>query len=254
MALYARACRTSPPPAAPFAAWLVELVWDGPGWPEVRLAEFAPALGAKGLTRVADLVTERTAAADPDSWREQWAAQYLREQLAAASGDIDAYVAVLAENLKHTDRYRVIATVLSDAARPADAVGWARRGLADHPTNPFRRPTARPPGGSTDRPRRSGGCAAGATSGLRAPPDHHRLPRPVTIANRVGADPRPVTEWALDDLRDRHRIRPTFLRKLAAGQDKVTHVRAVKDLMRNGLPTTGSDSDSDWPAPSRPPH
>jgi len=136
MALYAHACRTSPPPAAPLATWLVELAWDGPGWPEVRLADFAPALGLEGLARIAALVAERTAAADPDSWHDEWAAQYLREQLAAASGDVDAYVADLAEDLKHPDRYRTIAAILRDAGRAVDATSWARRGLADHPRNP----------------------------------------------------------------------------------------------------------------------
>ena len=59
MSLYARACSAAPPSPAPLAAWLVALVWDGPGWPDVELADFAPALGVKGLARIGDLVTER---------------------------------------------------------------------------------------------------------------------------------------------------------------------------------------------------
>src|SRR5450755_3850890 len=42
LSLYAWACRAAPPPPSPLAAWLVALVWDGPGWPDVELADFAP--------------------------------------------------------------------------------------------------------------------------------------------------------------------------------------------------------------------
>lgn len=48
MGLYARACSASPPLPAPLAAWLVGLVWDGPGWPEVRPTDFAPRWGSRG--------------------------------------------------------------------------------------------------------------------------------------------------------------------------------------------------------------
>ena len=41
MEVYARACRAAPPRAAGLAAWLVKLVRDGPGWPDVVLREWA---------------------------------------------------------------------------------------------------------------------------------------------------------------------------------------------------------------------
>ena len=62
---------------------------DGPGWPDVELAEFAEALGDAGLAEVARLTEERRAAADPDSWAAL-GIKILREQLAAASGEVDA--------------------------------------------------------------------------------------------------------------------------------------------------------------------
>ncbi|MEU7999188.1 hypothetical protein AB0B83_28255 [Micromonospora sp. NPDC049060] len=61
MEVYARACRAAPPRPAGLAAWLVKLVCDGPGWPDVVLREWAPALGPKGLAEVARLVDERAA-------------------------------------------------------------------------------------------------------------------------------------------------------------------------------------------------
>lgn len=73
---------------------------------------------------------------DPDRWHQEWAAQYLREQLAELTGDVDDYVAVLAEDLAHVDRYRRIAAALRDAGRRAEAIDWARRGLAAGPGDP----------------------------------------------------------------------------------------------------------------------
>jgi uncharacterized Zn finger protein len=106
-ALYARACRAAPPDPRQLAAWLDE------------------------VTR---LVAERRTAADPDSWAAI-GVKFLRQQLAALSGDVDAHVAVLAENLQGARQYGEIVTVLRDAGRGADAERWARRGLAEDPAS-----------------------------------------------------------------------------------------------------------------------
>ena len=42
--LYARACRAAPPNPKQLAAWLVRTRLDGPGWPDIELADFADAL------------------------------------------------------------------------------------------------------------------------------------------------------------------------------------------------------------------
>jgi len=133
-ALYARACRAAPPDPKRLAAWLVTSQLDGPGWPDIQLADFADALGQVGLDQVARLVTERRAAAEPDSWAAV-GIKILRQQLAALSGDVDAHVAVLAENLHGARQYSKIVTVLRDAGRDADAERWARRGLAEDPAS-----------------------------------------------------------------------------------------------------------------------
>ncbi|MFJ8691284.1 DUF6880 family protein [Micromonospora wenchangensis] len=135
MEVYARACRAAPPRPAGLAAWLVKLVCDGPGWPDVVLRDWAPALGPKGLAEVARLVDERAAAVtEPDDWHRAWAVRYLREQIAEVSGDVDRHVQVLAEHLVSADQYGRIVTVLGQAERPAEAIGWARRGLTAHPS------------------------------------------------------------------------------------------------------------------------
>ena len=131
-ALYARACRAAPPDPKQLVAWLVRSRLDGPGWPDIELADFADALGQAGLDEVARLVTERRTAADPDSWAAI-GIKFLRQQLAALSGDVDAHVAVLAENLHGARQYGEIVTVLRDAGWGADEERWARRGLAEDP-------------------------------------------------------------------------------------------------------------------------
>ena len=134
MDLYARACRAAPSPPTGLAGWLVKLVCDGPGWPDVVLREWAPALGPEGLGHLVLRVDERAVAADPGDGHEQWAIRHLREQLAEISGDVDRYVVVLAEHLVSADQYERIVQVLAEAQRPAEAIDWARRGLAVHPS------------------------------------------------------------------------------------------------------------------------
>jgi uncharacterized Zn finger protein len=133
-ALYARACRAAPPDAKKLTTWLVRARLDGPGWPDIELADFAEALGPAGLDDVARLVSERRAAADPDSWAAV-GIKNLRQQLAALSGDVDAHAAVLAENLHGARQYGEIVTVLRGAGRDTDAERWARRGLAEDPAS-----------------------------------------------------------------------------------------------------------------------
>jgi hypothetical protein len=135
MQLYARACRAAPPDARRLAAWLVSLQLGGPGWPDIELKEFSDALGQRGLAEVARLTEERGATADPDSWTARWGIRNLREQLAAASGDVDAHVAVLAEDLRGARRYSEIVRVLCGAGRVDDAEQWARKGLGEYPSD-----------------------------------------------------------------------------------------------------------------------
>ncbi|MFB9408539.1 DUF6880 family protein [Dactylosporangium matsuzakiense] len=131
MDLYARACVASPPPPKSLAGWLVKLECDGPGWPRIRLRDFASALGAKGLAEVDRLVAERAEVADPDSWTGQFAIRDLRQQLAEVSGDVDRYVRVLAEHLESAVQYQRIVDVLRSSGRVAEAIDWAQRGLKD---------------------------------------------------------------------------------------------------------------------------
>ena len=46
---YAAACRAAPPEPIGLARWLIDIQVDGPGWPDIDVADFADALGPAGL-------------------------------------------------------------------------------------------------------------------------------------------------------------------------------------------------------------
>jgi hypothetical protein len=131
--LYAGACVIAPPDAAKLAEWLVASRCDGPGWPDFDVADFAPALGETGLAELARLVAERAGGGELDSW----GASSLRQELAALSGDVDVYLAVLAEEARGGRDYEEIVAVLRRAGRDRDAEEWARKGLEAEPASPW---------------------------------------------------------------------------------------------------------------------
>jgi hypothetical protein len=135
--LYAKACAIVPPDAAKLAAWLIASRCDGPGWPDFTVADFAPALGAAGLAELARLVEERRASGEPGSWGVSWGVSSLRKELAALSGDVDAHVAVLAQEARSGRDFGEIVSVLRDAGRDREAEQWARKGLAAEPLSPW---------------------------------------------------------------------------------------------------------------------
>jgi len=215
MALYARACRAAPPGTGRLARWLVSMQLDGPGWPAIELKEFAKALGPRGLAEVARLTEERGVTAEPDSWTATWGIKDLREQLAAVSGDIDAHVAVLAEDLRGAHRYSEIVEVLRAAGRDDDAEQWARKGLAGHPS-----------GFQTDRLRDQlvdllldGGRGADAVAVRREIYErralHHDYLHLRHVAQQAGqwAD---LSGWALSLLRDRAHAEQWYVRELVS--------------------------------------
>jgi uncharacterized Zn finger protein len=135
--LYAKACAIAPPDAAKLAAWLAASRCDGPGWPDFAVADFAPALGEAGLAELARLVEERRAVGKPGSWSADWGVSSLRKELAALSGDVDAHVAVLAQEARSGRDFGEIVSVLRTAGRDREAEEWARKALAAEPLSPW---------------------------------------------------------------------------------------------------------------------
>jgi hypothetical protein len=119
--LYARACAIAPPDPAKLAEWLVASRCDGPGWPDFDVADFAPALGEAGLAELA----ARSGAQGRRRARFVGVSS-LRKELAAVAGDVDAHVAVLAEEARGGRDYGEIVSVLRKAGRDRDAEERAR--------------------------------------------------------------------------------------------------------------------------------
>ncbi|MGB6164569.1 MAG: DUF6880 family protein [Pseudonocardiaceae bacterium] len=130
MAVHARACAATPPDPKRLAAWLGKLRLDGPGWPDFELRDYAAALGERGRAELARVVEDRAKTTEPDPLgRTPFGIRVLREQLAEISGDIDHYIAVLAEDLYAASSYLKIVDALWNVGRAAEAERWARRGL-----------------------------------------------------------------------------------------------------------------------------
>jgi uncharacterized Zn finger protein len=123
---YAAACRAAPPDPVELANWMIDFQLNGPGWPEVPIADFAEALGPDGLAAYWSRLVEF----DGDDRR--FTITHLREEyLKNITGDVDALIALYAEELPQAYQYVRIGETLRDARRPADAIAWLRRGLAE---------------------------------------------------------------------------------------------------------------------------
>jgi uncharacterized Zn finger protein len=123
---YAVACRAAPPDPVELANWMINLQLNGPGWPEVPIADFAEALGPDGLAAYWSRLVEL----DGDDRR--FMITHLREEyLKNVTGDVDALIALYAEDLPQAYQYVRIGEALRDARRPHDAIAWLRRGLAE---------------------------------------------------------------------------------------------------------------------------
>ncbi|MCU1685521.1 MAG: hypothetical protein JWQ81_6260 [Amycolatopsis sp.] len=135
--LYARACAAHPPDVERLADWILQIEFDGPGWPDIDLADFAQALGDKGLSRIKSTVD--TVLAEGGEGPRQDTAQRLLEDLAEVSGDVDALVAILSAKPPRLDVSLKIVRVLRGAGRHSEAIAHAARALA-HDKGPTRDP------------------------------------------------------------------------------------------------------------------
>ena len=88
--LYARACAAHPPNPGELASWILAVEFDGL---EIDLAEFAKALGEKGIQRIKSTVDEVLAKGEEDV--RYRTASRLQEELAEISGDVDALVSAV---------------------------------------------------------------------------------------------------------------------------------------------------------------
>jgi uncharacterized Zn finger protein len=123
--LHLSACRQAAPDPVALAERLFELETSADVF-EDALDTHADPLGETGRMRYAELADAAWAAGQPS-----WKLTRVMERLAA--GDVDRLVAIKARTAEHGWDYLEIATLLRDAGRVEDAIGWAERGVAAGP-------------------------------------------------------------------------------------------------------------------------
>ncbi|SEP49440.1 hypothetical protein SAMN04489732_11356 [Amycolatopsis saalfeldensis] len=128
--LYARACVARPPDPGQLADWILEVEFEGLGRPVIELAEFAKALGERGLDRIKSTVDDVVAAGATGYRRD--VAERLLEELAEVRGDVDGLVAILSAKPPRVDVSLKIVRVLRAAGRHSEAIAHAARALTPH--------------------------------------------------------------------------------------------------------------------------
>ncbi len=122
------ACGAARPDPDRLAGWLVgHMLDDSNDVPDLDPLDYADVLGPSGLARVRQLAAEALRRSPSG-----WAARYLMERLVKAEGDVDALVALHAQDLDPSGAtHLLIAGELEAAGRANEALDWAERGLRD---------------------------------------------------------------------------------------------------------------------------
>ena len=135
--VFLAACDEAPPDPEDLGLWFAEFRLTGVDVLDMSITDVADLLGTPGLDAYWNAL-EAARAADPGGW----IVHSLREEMIKAIGDPDALVACYAEDLSTPDRYVLIARLLREHGRLAEAVDWLERGRAatgrsDHRTGPL---------------------------------------------------------------------------------------------------------------------
>lgn len=119
------AARTDP---QRLAEWLAgQMLGDSNDLTDLDPLDYADVLGPSGLARLRQLAAEALRRR-PSGWAER----YLMERLVKAEGDVDAVVALYAQDLDPSGATHLrIAEELESAGRADEALAWAERGLRD---------------------------------------------------------------------------------------------------------------------------
>lgn len=128
--LYARACREGHPDPAKLGRWLAKFRLESPGWPEVSLADFAPALGPGGVAAYRKATNAAIAKAGKDDGRYgfNFESHEMLLELADYDGDVDRAVELLLEG--EYPRYQAAVDRLVAAERQREAMALLDRAVA----------------------------------------------------------------------------------------------------------------------------
>lgn len=144
-ALHLQACTLARPDVEALAEDLFHLETTLPmGVCSFSALTYKDALGAKGLQRYRALAQAQWDALGPVGAKSgfshgRFKITRVMEDLARASGDVDALIAIKSQDLTHAPTYLTIAELLTENKRHDEALQWAERGLVAHPDRPDNR-------------------------------------------------------------------------------------------------------------------
>lgn len=143
--LHLKACKLARPDPVELAHDLFHLETTLPfGVCSFSALTYKDALGAKGLQSYRALAQAQWDALGSVGEKsgfdhDRFKITRIMEDLARASGDVDALIAIKSQDLTHAHAYLTIAEILAENKRHDEALQWAERGLVDHPERPDNR-------------------------------------------------------------------------------------------------------------------
>ncbi|SDS11189.1 SWIM zinc finger family protein [Actinoplanes derwentensis] len=120
------ACDAAPPDPVELGVWFAGFRLTEVDILDMSITDVADLLGTDGLDAYWNSL-EAARDANPGGWT----VRSLREEMIKAIGDVDILVACYAEDLSTPDRYVLIARLLRENERPAEAVAWLEHGRAE---------------------------------------------------------------------------------------------------------------------------
>ena len=126
--LHARACVEGKPDGVVLARWLVKFRAESPGWPDLTLAMYVPALDERALDVYRAELAKRDIAHSGVDRFSRFEIDRMLLELADQDGDVDEAVRLLSRDAEHT-AYGAIISRLRAAGRESDALAWVDRGV-----------------------------------------------------------------------------------------------------------------------------
>ncbi len=127
--LYARACREGRPNGVRLGRWLAKFRLASPGWPDVALNDFLPALGGKGVAAYRRAVDAAAEQAEAQGDRPGFELGSMLLELADLDGDVDRAVELLSR--EEHPQYAAIIERLVAAGRRDETLARLDRAVAE---------------------------------------------------------------------------------------------------------------------------
>ena len=127
--LYARACCEGNPDGAELGLWLADFRLTSPGWPNVALNDFLPALGEEGLAEYRRVVNAAARQAGDEGRARDYELTGMLLELADHDNDVDRAIVLLSGGAR--PQYAAMIERLLAAGRRREAMACLDRAVAD---------------------------------------------------------------------------------------------------------------------------